>query len=77
MPRNDRDIENLRAVSNTMATVLDGGGSGTGKELLARAVHRASGRTGASVAINCAAVVESLIESELFGLEIGDASPSF
>ncbi len=40
-------------------------------------MHRASGRTGAFVAINCAAVVESLTESELFGLEIGNASHSF
>jgi DNA-binding NtrC family response regulator len=64
-------LKTVGAVAETMATVLVRGESGTGKELLARAVHKASGRTGSFVAINCAAVVESLTETELFGHERG------
>ncbi len=72
-----RDPEMLRIsrlierVSSSDATVLLLGESGTGKEVLAQAVHTASKRTGRFVAINCAAIPENLLESELFGYERG------
>ena len=62
----------VEKVAPTSATTLLLGESGTGKELLARALHSLSDRTGkAFVAINCAAIPENLLESELFGHEKG------
>jgi two-component system response regulator FlrC len=71
-PAMERVVDALKKVAATEATVLLLGESGTGKELAARAVHGWSARhAGPFVAINCAALSENLLESELFGHEKG------
>jgi transcriptional regulator with GAF, ATPase, and Fis domain len=60
-------LEQLARIAQTPLPVLLLGGTGTGKELLARAVHQQSGRKGPFVAVNCGALAPSLIESQLFG----------
>ncbi|HKA31569.1 MAG TPA: sigma 54-interacting transcriptional regulator [Candidatus Binatia bacterium] len=65
-------LHNVKQVAATGATVLILGETGTGKELIARAVHAASGRSGKPlVKVNCAAIPAALMESEFFGHEQG------
>jgi two-component system, NtrC family, response regulator len=71
-PEMVRVARTIERVANTSVSVMLLGASGTGKELLAKGVHEASGRkNGTFVAINCAAIPENLLESELFGHEKG------
>ena len=67
-----RDIQIAKRYSQVDSNVLIVGETGTGKELFAHSIHRASRRSGQPfVALNCAALPESLLESELFGYEAG------
>ncbi len=71
-PATQRVCQTIEKIARTDVTLLITGESGTGKELLAHALHDQSPRAkGAFVAINCAAIPENLLESELFGYEKG------
>lgn len=66
------EVKNLvQAVSKTSTTVLVQGETGTGKEVISRAIHELSGRKGKLISVNCAAIPAELLESELFGHEKG------
>jgi transcriptional regulator with GAF, ATPase, and Fis domain len=74
-PRMQRVIDLVARVADSQANVLIRGESGTGKEMVARLIHGNSPRRdGPFVAINCAALPETLLESELFGIERGVAT---
>lgn len=69
---NTRKVRELiEQVAPALATVLITGKSGTGKEVVARQIHELSDRAGPFIAVNCGAIPESLLESELFGHEKG------
>ena len=61
----------IAALAPTQVDLLVRGETGTGKEVVARAIHEASGRSGPFVAINCGALPENIFESEMFGHEAG------
>ena len=63
--------DQILRIAPTPADVLVSGETGTGKEMVARALHSTSGRDGHFVAVNCAAIPDTLVESELFGHEAG------
>ena len=70
-PDMQKVAKTIERVAGADVSVMLLGASGTGKELLARAVHEESKRAGGFVAINCAAIPENLLEAELFGYERG------
>lgn len=76
-PEMNRIREMITQIAPTRATVMIYGARGTGKELVARAVHHRSLRRGSLIAFNCATINENLAESELFGHERGSFSGAY
>lgn len=74
IPALENNLASLAKLARTNAPLVILGETGTGKEVLARAVHQASGRTGAFVGVNCGALPANLVESELFGSKKGSFS---
>ncbi|MFO0556267.1 MAG: sigma 54-interacting transcriptional regulator [Polyangiaceae bacterium] len=70
-PELEACFADLEVVARSTVPIIVGGPTGSGKELLARAVHRLSGRRGEFVAVNCASLPQGLVESELFGAKRG------
>ncbi len=66
-----RLLKTIGSVADSRASILITGESGTGKEIVARAIHHHSERSGLFLPVNCSAIVENLLESELFGHEKG------
>jgi transcriptional regulator of acetoin/glycerol metabolism len=71
LPGWNTEIQRLRQIASSEIPMLIEGESGTGKEVIARAIHGQSGRGGAFVPVNCGALPENLVESELFGYKKG------
>ncbi|MCK5826629.1 MAG: sigma-54-dependent Fis family transcriptional regulator [Desulfuromusa sp.] len=70
-PKMARIISLVKTAANSESAILISGETGTGKELIAKALHSESGRTGQFLAINCSAITSGLLESELFGHKKG------
>lgn len=76
-PQTTEMLRQVEQAALTDATLLITGETGTGKEVLAKLIHEFSGRTGTLVAVNCAALNENLIESEVFGHRKGSFTDAF
>lgn len=70
-PKAEKMLRLARNVAQTEATILISGETGTGKEIIAREIHRTSHREGPLITVNCGAIPEQLVASELFGYEKG------
>jgi sigma-54-specific transcriptional regulator len=70
-PLSQHLLDQVERIARSDATALIIGETGTGKELVARHIHKQSGRSGAFIAVNCGAFSETLIDAELFGHEVG------
>ncbi len=71
MPTWQSELARIKQISGSEIPMLIEGESGTGKEVIARSIHGLSGRNGAFVPVNCGALPENLVESELFGYKKG------